>query len=41
MHLIALIAMVTATGALASALASSRQRAALIPVRVKRREQQD
>ncbi len=38
MHLIALIAMVTATGALASALVSSRQRAALIPVRVKRRQ---
>ena len=36
MHMIAIIAMVTATGALASALASSRQRSALIPVRVKR-----
>ena len=38
MHLIALIAMVTATAALASALASSRQRAAFIPARVKRRD---
>ena len=41
MHMIAIIAMVTATGALASALASSRQRAALITVSVKRHERRD
>ena len=41
MHLIAIIAMVTATGALISALASSRQRAALVPVRVKRQDRRD
>ena len=38
MHLIAVVAMVVATAALVSALASSRQRAALIPVRIKRRQ---
>ena len=41
MHMIAIIAMVTATGALASALVSSRQRSALIQVRLKRRERRD
>ena len=41
MHMIAIIAMVTATGALASALVSSRQRSALIPVRVKREDRRD
>ena len=38
MHLIAIIAAVAASGALVSVLASGRQRAALVPVRVKRRE---
>ncbi len=36
MHVIALVVMLLATGALASALAATRQRAVLIPVRVKR-----
>jgi hypothetical protein len=38
MHMIALVAMVIATATLVSAFVSDRQRAALIPVRVKRRE---
>ena len=38
MHMIAVVAMVVATAALLSALASSRQREALVPVRIKRRQ---
>jgi hypothetical protein len=36
MHVIALVVMLVATAALASAFISQRQRAALVPVRVKR-----